>query len=125
MDIGLLKPVYNLLRRWLGNDIFVKPIYLRSYDTPPQLLNFSISNDSGHKVKINNIMLYDVNGKEAKAPEIIKPFELEDKNYEDVRIKFEGELRDGKNDVRVLLAVEDFKGRRVLKKRFSVSLNQD
>lgn len=116
---------YNRLRRWLGKDIFIKPIYLRSYDTPPQLLKFSISNDSGHTIEINNIMLFEVNGKDVEVHEIIKPFELEDKNYGDVRIKFDGELRDGKNDVRISLAVEGLKGRRGLNKRFSVYLNKD
>lgn len=42
-----------------------------------------------------------------------------------VMITFEGEVRDGKNDVRISLAVEGLKGRRGLNKRFSVYLNKD
>lgn len=89
--VSLSKLLLNPLRRRLGRDISVKPIYLRSYDNFPEgLLKLKISNDSGHKVTINCISLVEVNGKEVVQVGIPKPFEIENKNGEngDIEWKF-------------------------------------
>lgn len=114
---------YNRLRRWLGKDISVKPIYLRS-SGDHQLLQLKISNVSGCEVTVNNISLLEVNGKGVREIGNTRPFKIEDKKHAFKTITFEGEVRE-KNDINVILAVESFKGRRVLKKRFSVYLNKD
>lgn len=123
--LSLLGLSRNRLQRRLGRDISVKPIYLRSHNLSEGLLKLEISNDSGHEVKINFIGLSEVNGKEALQIGVPNPFEIEDRGYESQIIKFRGELQDGKNNCRVTLALQDFKGRRGMEKRFSVALNRD
>jgi hypothetical protein len=123
LDILKLKPLTDRLWKWLGRDIFVKAIYLRTSDKFG-LLNLKISNDSGHPLTINAFALSEVNGEKAYAPKIISPFELEDKKYKLEIIEFEGKLHEGKNTGRVIVAVEDFKGRRTFVKKFSVFLNK-
>lgn len=120
---GLLGLSLNRLRRRLGRDISVKPIYLRS-SGDHQLLQLKISNDSGCEVTVNNISLLEVNSKGVREIGNIRPFRIEDKKHMFKTIRFEGELGQ-KSDIEVILAVENFKGRRRLNKRFSVHLDQD
>ena len=139
---GLLRLSKNRLRRWLGKDISVKPIYLRSYGNLSEgELNLNMSNNSGHEITINAIIVGKLNGKGVRAigkrvvksgkPEASRePFKLGNKNYISLIINFEiinfeGELQEGKNNGQIILKVEDFRGRRRLVKKFSVFLNRD
>lgn len=129
---GLLGLSLNRLRRWLGKDISVKPIYLRSYGNLSEgELNLNISNNSGHGITINAIIVGELNGKGVReiGKKVVKsgkpeasrePFELGNKNYISLIINLEGELQEGKNNGQIILAVEDFRGRRRLVKKFSV-----
>lgn len=129
MDIVSVVTVLGLLKKWKERRVFIAPIYLRSrIGLSGGQLKLKISNNLGHKATINCISLLEINGKkirevETKGPK--EPFKIENKDFENKLIIFEGGLQKGKNNGIISVAVEDFRGRHRLKKKFSISLDQD
>jgi hypothetical protein len=113
----------------LRKGILIIPIHLRPRSNLSEgLLKFTISNNLRHKAKINGIILAEVNDKGVREIGTIPPFELENKEFVDQIIKFEcfeGEELQKSNDIKIRVLMADFMGRHRLKKKFSISLDQD
>lgn len=129
MDIISVVSSLGLLKKWRDRRVFIVPIFLRDrVNLPGGQLKLKISNNLGHSAIINFILLIEMNGKEVREIERMgpkEPFRIENKEFKDEIIIFEGELREGKNSGIIKAGVEDFRGRYVLEKKFSVFLNQD
>jgi len=129
MDVISVVSVLGLLKRWGERRIFIVPIFLRSRaNLPGGQLMLKISNNLGHKAIVNCISLLELNGRRVREIKTMgpkEPFKIENKDFENRLIIFEGELRKGKNNGIIRAAVEDFRGRYRFDKKFSISLDQD